>query len=293
MPPAIDDAAHPRVRAARRLHAPAGRRRSGLFLAEGVQAAREAVRRAGVVRELFVTPEWRAEPPLDPGQLAAQGVPVHHVTERVLARLAETSTPQGVVAVCRDVTVGLAQVLAGSPRLLVVLAQVRDPGNAGTIIRTADAAGADGVLLTQGSVDPLGGKSVRSTAGSLFHLPISVGQPPEVLASLREAGLRVLVADGSGSLDLYEALGSGLLAEPTAWVVGNEAWGVAPELREHADAVVAVPLYGQAESLNVSVAAALCLYASAQAQRPTGAPAAHRPLPVGSGPPRLDAPTPS
>lgn len=259
----IDEPSHPRVRAARRCHTSAGRARTGRFLAEGVQAVREALRSPGAVAEVFATPDWLASP----AALSTAGLPVHTVDEGVLARVAETTTPQGVVAVCRDVTVGLDVLLAQAPRLVVVLAEVRDPGNAGTIIRTADAAGADGVVLTTASVDPLGGKCVRSSAGSLFHLPVVVGQPVSVLDDLRAAGLTVLAADGHGDLDIVDAGERGLLARPTAWVVGNEAHGVPPSYLAAADHAVRVPMYGRAESLNVSVAAALCLYASATAAR--------------------------
>jgi TrmH family RNA methyltransferase len=259
----IDEPSHPRVRAARRCHSATGRAKTGLFLAEGPASVREALAEAGVVVEVFATPEWLAGgPALDLGDVAR-----HRVSERVLAAVAETQTPQGIVAVCRDITVGLDVLLSGSPRLLVVLAEVRDPGNAGTIIRTADAAGADGVVLTTASVDPLGGKCVRSTAGSVFHLPIVVGQPVEVLDRLRKAGLTVLAADGAASTDLVEAGAAGLLSRPTAWVVGNESHGVPREYLDGADHAVGVPMYGRAESLNVSVATALCLYASAAARR--------------------------
>jgi TrmH family RNA methyltransferase len=214
------------------------------------------------VVELFATRDWLdAEPDLA-RQAEQGGARRHEVSDRVLRAVAETATPQGVVAVCRDVTVGLDVVLAGEPRLLVVLADVRDPGNAGTIIRTADAAGADGVLLTRGSVDPLGGKCVRSTVGSLFHLPVSPGHPPSVLQALRAAGLTVLAADGHADLDLDAAAQQGLLGGRVAWVIGNEAWGLPADLPR--DASVRVPLYGQAESLNAAVAAALCLYACAR-----------------------------
>lgn len=216
-----------------------------------------------MVVEVFATNAWlqaASWPELDDAQ-------VHVVTDDVLAVVAETTSPQGVVAVCRDITVGLDDLLARSPRLVVVLAEVRDPGNAGTIIRTADAAGADGVVLTSASVDPLGGKCVRSTVGSIFHLPIVVGQPVECVAALRAAGLSVLAADGEAALELYQAREAGLLQRPTAWVVGNEASGLAPHYRDAADAAVRLPMYGRAESLNVAVAAGLCLYASAAAQR--------------------------
>jgi TrmH family RNA methyltransferase len=259
----IDEPSHPRVRAARRCHTTAGRAKTGRFLAEGAQAVREAVATPGAVVELFATPAW-----LDSANALATGdLPVHEVSDSVLASVAETRTPQGVVAVCRDVTVGIDELLARRPRLVVVLAEVRDPGNAGTIIRTADAAGADGVVLTTASVDPLGGKCVRSSAGSLFHLPVVVDQPVTVLDSLRAAGLTVLAADGHGDLDLVQAAERGLLAEPSAWLVGNEAHGVPPSYLSAADHSLRVPMYGRAESLNVSVAAALCLYASATAAR--------------------------
>jgi TrmH family RNA methyltransferase len=269
-PGVIDEPSHPRVRAARRCHSASGRARTGRFLAEGAQAVREAVAEPGVVVEIFATPQWRSGDASDSAAAIlgnAVGVPIHEVSERVLASIAETTTPQGVVAVCRDVTVGLDVLLARSPRLVVVLAEVRDPGNAGTIIRTADAAGADGVVLTTASVDPLGGKCVRSSVGSVFHLPLVVGQPVEVVDHLRGAGLTVLAADADADLDITEADEQGLLARPTAWVVGNEAHGVPVPYLRAVDAVVGVPVHGRAESLNVSVAAGVCLYASARAQR--------------------------
>jgi TrmH family RNA methyltransferase len=269
----LDDAAHPRVRGARRLHTASGRRRAGLFLVEGPQAVREALLCGAPVVDLFATPDWLASQPVLADRAARAPIRLTTVTDRVLRQIGETSTPAGVVAVCRDIRVGFDDVLASSPRLLAVLADVRDPGNAGTIIRTADAAGADAVLLLHGSVDPLGGKCVRSTVGSLFHLPVSSGHPPQVLDALRAAGLRVLAADGHADLDLDEAAAAGALDGPTAWVVGNEAWGLPADLLAGVDAAVRVPLYGRAESLNVAVAASLCLYASARVHRRRGRPA--------------------
>lgn len=160
---------------------------------------------------------------------------------------------------------GLAERLAGA-RLVAVLAEAQDPGNAGTIIRTADAAGADAVVLVRGSVDATNPKVVRSTAGSLFHLPVLTGAGlEEVLEALDDAGLAVLAADGSGPVNLFDA--DELLARPCAWLFGNEARGLAPEALERAEAVVSVPVLGAAESLNVAAAAAVCLYASVRAQR--------------------------
>lgn len=136
------------------------------------------------------------------------------------------------------------------------------------MVRAADAAGAGGILLTGDSVDPYNGKCVRASAGSLFHLPVSVGgRVDDDLPALRAAGLRVLAADGHAELDLDEAADSGLLDARTAWVFGNEAWGLPEATRALCDEVVKVPIHGRAESLNLATAAAVCLYASARAQR--------------------------
>jgi TrmH family RNA methyltransferase len=256
-----------RIAHARRLDRRAFRESTGEFLAEGPQAVGEAVA-AGAAREVFVgsevVPRLRG---LVDSALGA-GVRVYETADDVVASLSDTSTPQGVVAVCARVDIALQTALGQAPRLVAVLAAVRDPGNAGTIVRTADAAGADAVVLSAESVDLYNPKCVRATTGSLFHLPVVVGSPVgEVVAAARAASLRVLAADGAGSVDLDTELDSGRLAAPTAWLFGNEAWGLPAELRSLADAVVRVPIHGQAESLNLAAAAAVCLYASARAQR--------------------------
>lgn len=254
-----------RVQAARRLAKRAFRAREGRFLAEGPQAVREALRRPGTVLELFATREAASR---HPELVGAGEVPVHLVSGEVMSALAQTVTPQGLVAVCTMLDRPLTEVLADRPGLVAVLAHARDPGNAGTVIRTADAAGADAVLLTGDSVDPYNGKCVRASAGSLFHLPVSIGgRVEDDLPALRAAGLRVLAADGHSDLDLDRATDEGLLGGPTAWVFGNEAWGLPESTRALADEVVKVPIHGRAESLNLATAAAVCLYASARAQR--------------------------
>jgi len=175
--------------------------------------------------------------------------------------------PQGLVAVCRPVDRPVSDVLAGTT-LAVVCADVRDPGNAGTVIRSADAAGAGAVVLAGQSVDAYNGKTVRATVGSLFHVPLAVVTEPEgALAACREAGLLVVAADGAGETDLDDAVDAGLLVRPTAWLFGNEAWGLPDDLLALADHRVRIPIHGRAESLNLSTAAAVCLYASARAQR--------------------------
>jgi TrmH family RNA methyltransferase len=180
--------------------------------------------------------------------------------------LSETVTPQGLVAVCRMDEPTPAQLLERSPRLLVVLVQPNDPGNVGTIIRTADAAGADAVLL-DGGVDPFNGKAVRASAGSLFHLPVLQYAALDLLSRTQDLGMTSLATTGGGAVDLDQLADAGALAGPAAWLFGTEAHGLPPAVLACADHTVRVPIYGRAESLNLAAAAAVCLYASARAQR--------------------------
>jgi TrmH family RNA methyltransferase len=258
----------PRVKAARQLAKRAFRQRSRAFLAEGPQSVAAALRLPGVLTRLFVTGPASSRYAGLVRQATGQGAAVHTVSGEVMAELAQTVAPQGVLAVCRFLDVPLADLAGASPRLVAVLANVRDPGNAGTVLRTADAAGADGVIFAEASVDPYNSKCVRSAAGSLFHLPVVAGAPlPVVAAALRSAGVRLLAADGGARRRLDELDAAGQLRGPTAWLFGNEAWGLPAELAALADDSVAVPIYGQAESLNLAAAAAVCLYASALTQR--------------------------
>jgi TrmH family RNA methyltransferase len=215
------------------------------------------------VRELFATPAAALRHP----RLVGGGhTPV---TDGAIAALAETVAPQGLVAVCRQAAVWLPDALAGSPRLVAVLAEIRDPGNAGTVLRTADAAGASAVVFAGDAVDPYNGKCVRASAGSLFHVDlVRDPDPAGVVAALRSAGLTVLAASGYGETDLDDLADAGGLAGPTAWLFGSEAHGLPDEVAALADARVRVPLHGRAESLNLAAAAAVCLYASARAHRP-------------------------
>ncbi len=233
------------------------------FVVEGPQAVREALR-YGELLELFALD---LDDPLAK-QAVAQGVPVQQVGPAVLGALAETVTPQGLVGVAPLLDVPLEQAVQGTPRLVVALHEANDPGNAGTVIRAADAAGAEAVVLTAGSVDPHNGKCVRATAGSLWHLPVVAGAPAdEVLAVARRTGLQVLATTGGGDDDLDDLADAGALAAPTLWLMGTEAHGLPDELLAAADRRVRIPVHGRAESLNLATAAAVCLYASARAQR--------------------------
>ena len=228
----------------------------------------EALACGARVTELFVTAPAQSRHADLIGRATDEGLPVHLISGEAMGELAQTVTPQGLLAVCGFVDVPLAELADAKPRLVTILANVRDPGNAGTVLRTADAAGSDGVVFADASVDPYNGKCVRASAGSLFHLPVVAGtRLPETVEALRAAGLRVVAADGRAGRGLDDPDAVKLLASPVAWLFGNEAWGLPPELLALADESIAVPIYGKAESLNLAAAAAVCLYATAAAQR--------------------------
>jgi len=265
----LDNPRAPRVKAVAKLSTKGARSETGLFLVEGPQAVAEALAyRPETIVELYATPTALERY----GDIAATavdaGVDVEFATEDVIDAMADTVTPQGFIAVVRQFPTGLRDIFVGrdggDPKLVAILEEVRDPGNLGTIIRVADAAGADAVILTGRSVDLYNPKVVRSTTGSLFHLPIAVdAELPEALERARAAGLTVVAADVKGR-DLPEV--SAELAKPTAWLFGNEARGLSDEDLALADAAVKVPIYGDAESMNLATAASVCLYQSAFAQ---------------------------
>jgi TrmH family RNA methyltransferase len=283
-----------RVRDVAKLAGRPARLKRGRFLAEGPQAVREALRLNGerisaglpaVVHEVYASRACLDRlPELEDLAAATQ---LRLATDEVLSAMADTVNPQGILAVCSFVDVTLEKVLDAGPRLIAVLCQVRDPGNAGTVLRAADAAGADAVVLTASSVDIYNPKAVRSTAGSLFHLPVVLGADVDQLVErCRARGMGVLAADGYGTVNLdklqdenaarrlgVETPGSEYALEmPTLWLFGNEAQGLSDAELSLADHRVAVPVYGSAESLNLGTAATVCLYASARSQQPSTVP---------------------
>ena len=259
-PNAVPDLTVAVLRSLRRLTNRRGRDLSGTFLAEGPQAVREALALEGVVHEVVMT-----HPDKHLDLLQDTDARLWLASDEQMRRLSDTVSPQGIIAVCRQPAAHLAEL--GEMSLVVICAQVRDPGNAGTVIRCADAFGADAVILTEGSVELHNPKTVRSSVGSMFHLPIVTGVTlADAVAFCRDRGLQVLAADSGGAeLDLLAA--DGTLSAPTAWIMGNEAWGLPAEDSALADQVVSVPMWGAADSLNLSTAAAVCLYQSASSQR--------------------------
>lgn len=253
----------PIVVRARRLLQRSLRETDQLFLAEGPQACREAAK-SGHVKELFLTEEALERYADIADAVSATGVTPTVCTVEVIEQFSSTVTPQGMTAVVKTWDTELAEVFKPSAKLAVAMTAVRDPGNAGAVIRVADAAGADGIVFSKDSVDLFNPKVVRATVGSLFHLPISTGHElSDVIASAKANGMQVLAADATG-VNLYQDVE---LSKPTLWVFGNEAWGIPSEVLDQVDQIVSIPIYGQAESLNLATASAVCLYASATAQR--------------------------
>lgn len=239
----------------------------GRFVVEGPQAVRELLAHrpelADVVYATTGYESWQDE--ID--ELSYdRGVPLERVTDAVLAAMCETVHPQGVVAVARTWETPLETAFSGA-KLVAVMHEVRDPGNAGAVLRAADAAGADAVVFAGESIDPFHPKVVRSTTGSLFHLPVAVAASlDEVIEAAQAAGVTPLAADVRGG-DLLEARAEGVLAAPVAWVFGNEARGLTEQDRELIGRAVKLPIYGAAESLNLATAASVLLYETAFAQR--------------------------
>ncbi|WP_279097237.1 TrmH family RNA methyltransferase [Gordonia bronchialis] len=251
-----------------KLHRAAARREQGRFLVEGVNAVQAALR-SGHAQIMLVPDDDQDRHASLIAEARDVGVDVVAIRPQAAVKLAETSTPTGIFAVCGLLDDSLERVLAAAPRLLAVGVEPREPGNAGTLIRCADAMGADAVVLLGDAVDPHNGKCVRSSAGSVFHLPIVRERSvSDALSAIAAAGVCVLAtaADGELILDDISDDAYGLLTRPTAWLFGNEAHGLPVDVQALADHRVAIPIRGRAESLNVAATAAICLYASARRQ---------------------------
>ncbi|MGI6262594.1 MAG: TrmH family RNA methyltransferase [Succiniclasticum sp.] len=257
---------NPQVKAAACLKTKKHRAEAGAFLAEGLRSVREAIA-YGQVRSLFVTDteadrlgEW-----LD--KALSQGASLYRVDDKVMAKLSDTKTPQGVVAVVSLPSPSLETLAPGPEEAdapVVILDRVQDPGNLGTIIRTADAAGVRALLLLEGCADAYAPKVVRASMGSLFHVPVLSDLAPEdVLSWCSRQGYRTVATCLDGARDLYRTTLPGRLA----FLLGNEANGVAPALQQAADERVYIPMAGKAESMNVAMAAGVLLFEAFRRRR--------------------------
>jgi TrmH family RNA methyltransferase len=294
--PVITSPQSKHLKEAAKLHKRSWRNKARRFLMEGPQTIREALRHQlelapaavtiptgrdketgepifpkgaprGSVVDLWITAEAAERHPDILGLAKQADVRIHQATKEALTEVSDTEHSQGLVGVAERLDVPLTDVVTKQSKLVIVLSQVRDPGNAGTVLRVADAAGADGIVFTSASVDVYNPKTVRSTAGSLFHTPVVTGVGlPEVTELARARGMQVLAADAhQPAHDLHVPWDTGLdLTRPTVWVFGNEAWGLPEADRAQCDAAVAIPIYGRAESLNLASAASICIYESAK-----------------------------
>ncbi|MFE1594729.1 TrmH family RNA methyltransferase [Nocardia sp. NPDC058705] len=255
---------NPRVVSAVKLQRAAQRRKSGLFLAEGANAVSAALE-TGRVREIFYSLAAAGRDNALIAGATADGIRTTLVTDRAAEHLGETVTAPGLVAVCETLDVPLGEILDRGPRMLAVPVEIAEPGNAGTLIRVADAVGADGVVLAGDTVDPHNGKCVRASAGSLFHVPVARSRDiAATLDAISAAGVTILATAATGEVDLDEA--DDILRGHVAWLFGNEAHGLDPAVAARADHRIRIPIHGRAESLNLAAAAAICLYASARVQ---------------------------
>jgi RNA methyltransferase, TrmH family len=238
------------------------------FVVEGAKVLGEALAAGVAVESVFVDRSLMAtgaealQQLLD--QAYAAGSRVYELEHGVLARVADTVTPQPVLAVVPQIDVPLARLDQLGADLIVVCVEVRDPGNAGTVLRSAEAAGAGGVVCCDGSVDVFNPKTVRASAGALFHVPVvSGGDATEVLAQLGSWGLRRLGTASRGG-QVYDETD---LSGRVALVFGNEAHGLPADLQAVMDGVVTIPMAGRAESLNVGMAAAVLCFEAARQRR--------------------------
>ena len=272
-PSILDNPRADRVKKVAALAGRSARSKQGKILVEGPQAVRELVRcRSSFVEDVYYTAQAAQIHPdvIEDARRACRWV--HEVTDEVCEVLSRDS--QGICAVARTEAIESVLPEIQSGDTLVVIAQGRDPGNVGTIIRTADAMGARAIVSVKGSVDSSSPKVIRSSAGSVFHLPIvpaaSFGEACQTLRGMNAVILGTSGAQGAYSLTSLMSYAAwerrGWLAQTHAWVFGNEAQGMSDDEMAACDALVMIPMSGQAESLNVASAAAMCLFASQSAR---------------------------
>ncbi len=257
----IESPKNERIRQYRRLRKRNFRYREGKFLVEGLQCVAEALVSGHVPECLICSSKGLDAMAAYADVIRERAIPCYNAADDVIASLSATVTPQGIIAVSPLVHVDISSLLGEIPATILIANRVRDPGNLGNMVRIADAAGAGGMVVCAESADLYNAKTVRSTAGSLFHLPLSVGQDIAAAArTLKESGFTLLAADAHSGTGMWEIE----WPERLALVMGNEAWGIPHDEEALVDEIVHIPLMGHAESLNVSAAAAILLYEAAR-----------------------------
>lgn len=239
-----------KIKTVKKLHTRKGREKLGSFMIEGEHLVEEALKSNVIINELFIEENFK----LPTGWNVAD-IPLYMVSDKIMKEISETETPQGVVAVCE--LLGRKPIEVKPDGKYLLIDQIQDPGNLGTIIRTADSAGLSGVIVGTGTVDIYNSKVVRSTQGSLFHLPVVKGELDEWLKKFRGAGIPLFGTALNDEAKNYKEIAS---QESFALIVGNEGSGVSEQLLSETDENLYIPIYGQAESLNVSIATGILLY---------------------------------
>ncbi|MDP4179660.1 MAG: 23S rRNA (guanosine(2251)-2'-O)-methyltransferase RlmB [Bacillota bacterium] len=234
------------------------RQELGLFIAEGVRFVEEALKENANIKEIIVSETLFKN---DMGKdiltlINSKGINYYTVSEKIFNEISGTQTPQGIMAVVEIKEFTLEDIISGANRI-IILESLQDPGNMGTIIRTADASGMTGIILSKGCVDIYNQKVLRSTMGSIFHLPIHQTEDlNKTLEALRSKGIRTYAAHLNGTINYYDMNEY----DNIAIIIGNEGNGISNETADSADILVKIPMHGKAESLNASVAAGILMY---------------------------------
>lgn len=234
----------------------------GLFVIEGLKIFEEARLTGSLAKAYFSESFYYGKLESDPGFF--HNLEYEVVTDKVFQEVSETMTPQGVLGIVRSAEYALEDILRGANPCLLLLEDIRDPGNLGTMIRTAEGAGITGIILNSSCVDIYNPKVIRSTMGSVFRVPFyRTGDFSGTVTKLKEYGIRVFAAHLSGKP--YDTEGS--LAKSSAILIGNEANGLSEEASSLADCLIRIPMEGKVESLNAAVAAAILMYEAHRQRR--------------------------
>jgi TrmH family RNA methyltransferase len=233
------------------------------LIIEGHRLLEMALASGTEISRVFFTENYRSKNEDFLRHVSARASELIETTEQIISRISETDSPQGIAALMSYKTRALREISLASNPLIALCDGIQDPGNLGTIIRTADAAGADAVIILPGTCDPFMPKTIRATAGSIFNLPVLFAEPEELVGWLRKRSIGLVVADAHASRTVYDAD----FRKPLAFVFGNEAAGVSEHLRKNSDSLVSIPIRGKAESLNVAASAAICLFEAVRQRR--------------------------
>lgn len=254
----ITSPSNPKIKEALDIKNRRSKYKSNAFIIEGPHLIEMAIASGHQIKEVFFTNTFSAK---KDGQRLIRQISkytndIFEITEHLLNKLTDTETPQGILAMASYAPKNLEDIRFKSVPLIVIIDGVQEPGNLGTIIRTSDAAGADAVIILKGTCDVFMQKTLRATAGSIFNMPIVHAEAGALLKWLASKGIRLSVTAVDGRTSMFDAD----LKNAVAFVFGNEAHGVSSQMKKNADFIFKIPIFGKAESLNVSTSAAVCLY---------------------------------